>query len=134
LGDGHTSTEQNPAHAYALPGEYTIKLISRNTDNCESSYTGKVVVIQTTGLAGGINSLANLFPNPASGKIMILLADSFARSTADIQITSLWGQVVYQGSMQGKQTTLDLSGYAKGQYLVRIKSGDKTVIKKLVLL
>jgi PKD repeat protein len=43
FGDGNTSTESNPIHAYSLPGQYTVKLTVTNSfgsdDKSKSDYT-----------------------------------------------------------------------------------------------
>lgn len=133
FGDAQTSTEQNPAHSYDLPGEYLIKLVSDNNAGCQSTYAEKITVIQTTGLEEVTNSFANIFPNPSSGKVKILLAEEFAQPTSEILITNLVGQHVYRSSIQGTQAIIDLSGYVKGHYVIRITSGGKTINKKLIL-
>ena len=43
FGDGQTSTEQNPVHVYAEPGNYLVNL-SINTATCQSSYTSLIFV------------------------------------------------------------------------------------------
>jgi PKD repeat protein/subtilisin family serine protease len=133
FGDGETSIEQNPAHMYALPGEYTITLVSQNNDGCQSTYSQKIMVIQTTGLEEDINKLANLFPNPASGKIKIMLAEAFTGSPAEVVLTNVLGQRIYHKSMHGTHVVIDLTGYARGQYVVQIKADGKVITKKLLL-
>lgn len=44
FGDGYTSTETNPVHAYSNPGTYSIELLVRNGFSCESRYNGTVTI------------------------------------------------------------------------------------------
>lgn len=45
FGDGQTSTEQNPTHTYAAPGDYKVTLTVYGVDGLSSS-TEKVVVVE----------------------------------------------------------------------------------------
>jgi PKD repeat protein len=134
FGDGQTSSEQNPTHAYALPGEYTITLVSKNNAGCESTSTLNVLVVQTTGLEGDISKYIQISPNPSEGKFIISLAESLSNVEWDIQITNLLGQKVYKYSTNSQQATVDLSTYNRGQYIIRIKSGNQVITRKLILL
>lgn len=44
FGDGNTSTQQNPAHTYGLPGMYTVTLTVRN-DTCEHTFQRVVQIV-----------------------------------------------------------------------------------------
>ncbi|MDO1450594.1 S8 family serine peptidase [Rhodocytophaga aerolata] len=133
FGDGEISTEKNPAHLYALPGEYTITLVSRNNEGCQSIYAQKIIVTQTTGLEKDINRLANLFPNPALGKITLLVSDAFTKSTSEVILINVLGQQVYQTRMHGSQVIIDVAGFARGPYVVQIKADGRVITKKLLL-
>ena len=46
FGDGSTSTEQNPSHAYSIPGTYNVCLtITAHNPNCSETYCHHVVVV-----------------------------------------------------------------------------------------
>ncbi|OFY17016.1 MAG: hypothetical protein A2X11_01430 [Bacteroidetes bacterium GWE2_42_24] len=49
FGDGTTSTEQNPVHVYAQPGEYIVTLVIATAGGCSSSSTQLVNVSQPSG-------------------------------------------------------------------------------------
>jgi PKD repeat protein len=134
FGDGQTSSEQNPIHVYTLPGEYTINLVSKNDAGCESTSTQKVLVIQTTGLEGDISKYIHISPNPSEGKFIISLAESLSKVEWEIQVTNLLGQKIYKFSTNSQQATVDLSTYNRGQYIIRIKSGNQIITRKLILL
>ena len=48
LGDGTTSTEQNPAHTYDLPGSYLVTLTVEDEDALESTYSTTIEIKPTT--------------------------------------------------------------------------------------
>ncbi|MDP9353014.1 MAG: PKD domain-containing protein, partial [Chloroflexota bacterium] len=45
LGDGTTSTEQNPAHIYAVTGKYTVRLTVTDNDGASSSVTQDLTIV-----------------------------------------------------------------------------------------
>lgn len=44
FGDGNTSTQQNPQHTYATPGNYTVTLSATGTGNCTATSTNTLTV------------------------------------------------------------------------------------------
>lgn len=52
FGDGNSSTQTSPTHAYAAPGTYTVTLVAYNSDACMSSDTATLDV-QVLGLPEG---------------------------------------------------------------------------------
>lgn len=47
LGDGTTSTEQNPQHTYAADGSYTVQLIACNSLGCDTLTLTEYVTVET---------------------------------------------------------------------------------------
>ena len=45
FGDGDTSSEQNPTHVYATPGNYQVKLVATNCHSTDTSAATNVVVM-----------------------------------------------------------------------------------------
>jgi PKD repeat protein len=133
FGDGSTSTEQHPTHLYALPGEYTVTLTSKNSSGCESTSSQKVVAIQTTGFEDDIHKLITIFPNPTSGRFTIGFVKGYIPAMYDIRITNVLGQILYQSSAHGSETVIDISSFTKGQYLISIQTGNQVAIKKLIV-
>jgi Secretion system C-terminal sorting domain len=70
------------------------------------------------------------YPNPTT-QLLTVKADNYAGQAA-VAVMNTQGQLVqYQTFMNEK--TLDLSALPKGQYLVQVKMGEKSVLKKVVL-
>lgn len=52
FGDGNTSTVQNPAHAYAAAGDYTITLLATNTQGCsDTTVMADLITVEAAPLA-----------------------------------------------------------------------------------
>ncbi len=85
--------------------------------------------------AGGDEQL-NVYPNPASGEVIIQLR-SAGDGTAEITAVSLQGQVVFRQIISERtrelRETINLSDLPKGIYVLEVKSNGKTFRKKLVM-
>ncbi|MFC2390354.1 MAG: fibronectin type III domain-containing protein [Bacteroidota bacterium] len=74
-----------------------------------------------------------VYPNPADDFVTIALDGS--TDGADVQISDMLGRVVsrYRIAAGESGISLDVSSFAAGNYLVRIVSGDRVVIEKLII-
>lgn len=124
FGDGNTSTEVDPSHTYETPGLFAVKLTARG---CKSeSVSSKFVNIIISDLSEE-TKLHIVFPNPANDKL-IIQTDIFN----SLEIFNHFGNKIYQSeTMQGK-TTLDISDYAKGIYIIKLY-GETNHTQKFVI-
>lgn len=81
-----------------------------------------------TGIADVDNSNVTLFPNPASTMVTI----SGIESESTITVVDLNGREVYKHIATGNHT-IDVTGYAKGAYFVRIANEKALAIRKLIV-
>lgn len=72
-------------------------------------------------------------PNPAIGSVEVYAFGTPAKQSFPVQLLSTTGTIIGQFDWDGKSLLLDLSQYPRGVYLVKIRTTDKTEIKKLVL-
>ena len=80
------------------------------------------------GIADVENSNVTLYPNPASS--MVTIGGLEGEST--VTVVDLNGREVYQATATGS-VTIDVSGYAKGAYFVRVTGESTTAIRKLIV-
>jgi type IX secretion system substrate protein len=75
-----------------------------------------------------------MYPNPARGKVSIRFNEDVNGETT-ISVFDLQGKsvLVNAGMMQDAETSLDISKLQTGMYFVKIDSGNKTAVKKLVV-
>ncbi len=71
----------------------------------------------------------NVFPNPSTGIFTIAAADF---EGGLMEVYDMTGRKVYSAVAESK-TTLDLTGYSKGVYLLNVISNDKVISKRIVL-
>jgi Zn-dependent metalloprotease len=98
FGDNLTSTFQNPPHAYALPGTYTVTLIATN---CVSSDTTTSIITIAPNSVQDLsqNGSVSLFPNPfnnfstlvinnavSADKYVIVIRDMLGRETQKLEV------------------------------------------------
>ncbi len=76
------------------------------------------------------NNMVGIYPNPNTGLFTVKLKNI---QKASVKIYTTTGKLVYSKPMNTATMTVDMSGYAKGVYFVRVLSGDNTYVKKLIL-
>ena len=83
-----------------------------------------------------------VFPNPFTSETTITFNEAGSTTQHNIKVMNTLGECIQQLTTSNKQLILDMSGYAKGVYFVRIESSfslplsdgeTKPVYKKLVL-
>ena len=96
---------------------------TNNTNNC--------VVTDLKGNAVDVESSFELFPNPTTGNFSIRNLN-----TADYQLTltNMQGTEIKTYTVDANLKEINLSGVPSGSYFVKIKFGDRVVVKPLVKL
>lgn len=99
FGDGNLSSAQNPVHAYANTGTYTIHLVAETAMGCQDSITDTIQVYQPPVAAfipapdTGCGALTVSFNNTSTGALVSYLWDFGNGQTSTLQNP---GPVVYQ--------------------------------------
>lgn len=128
--------EVNPTHAYTDPGFYTITQTAINY-NCTTNVSQTIVVLQ---FGIGFDELLSdenvqIYPNPNTGAFNVIVSMDSPESIL-LEINSVVGQTVY--SERADNTTylerqFNFADLAKGLYYVSIQTGEKKVIKKILI-
>ena len=69
-----------------------------------------------------------LYPNPIKN-ILYIKANDYINS---VLISNVLGQVLYNSNVDALEASIDMSGYAKGTYFVKISVAKNTIIKKII--
>ena len=79
------------------------------------------------------NDEIQIFPNPATGLVNIIIPD--AVSGAEVSIYSPQGTLVYKSftGAANEAVTADLSTFGKGVYFIRVMNGHRNEVKKVIL-
>ncbi len=76
-------------------------------------------------------SVLKIYPNPT---YTLLTIETEQPDQYSIEITSLNGQQIFTGEMQGTSHQIDLSSFSKGAYFITIRSKDFVTTRKVIKL
>ncbi len=104
--------------------------------NASKSNTGAIIVLGLPTLDAEINSF-EVFPNPTTGKFNLSISLANEKQNVEIQVLNPIGQVLSQSNfneVSGKlKKQIDLSGYSKGVYLVKVITANGSMYRKVVI-
>jgi hypothetical protein len=118
------SGETNQSFTATMSGNYAVIVMENScsdTSNCE--------FILVEGIADFSTSQINIYPNPFTDQFIIT---SSGVENANINVTTLLGQLVYSSEFTGKQMLIDLSEQPKGIYLIKVETKTGVSIKKII--
>lgn len=126
LGDGNTSTAQNPSHTYSTDGNYTVCLTVTSASGCQDS------VCQTITIAGSDvtelgSSAISFFPNPTSDELNIQTTE-----TVNVMIYNVIGVQVFNQRI-GANSTVSLSHLESGSYFIQFEMNGESFTEKLII-
>jgi PKD repeat protein len=122
FGDSNSDTVENPQHTYNNDGNYLVKL---ETKYCNATDTSSNIVQI---LWNGVNydnstGFAKIYPNPASSKVFIEVADLL-----EIWIYNSNGELIHKQF----ENTINLNDFSKGTFILKIKTKTETIFKSLI--
>ncbi|HRG89565.1 MAG TPA: T9SS type A sorting domain-containing protein, partial [Chitinophagales bacterium] len=108
--------------------------LRRDADIIQSFYSSTVVPCRAaigTGITKADDRLlqVSVYPNPASSQLEIETPGAIAR----LQLSNMLGQVVLALPGTSSKQVIDVSGLAKGIYLLNVKAGSKEAVQKVVI-
>lgn len=115
-------TEENEAHSHqheATPYTFAGQFLRQAAQSEQHSQVSNGVAFQ-------------LFPNPAKDRLNIAFEPGF-NETAQVEIVSVTGQVVYSAAINESNAAISLEGIGVGYYLCRVTTASGESIQKLVV-
>jgi len=136
FGDGNLSIEQSPKHTYANPGTYQVTLLAQNVASMDTK-TDSITVDYGVGMyENDLLEKVNIYPNPNDGNFT-LIVDGNNETELYIEITNTSGQIVFNEKLNKLdrkfKRQLNVSGYSKGIYTVKVKGNDMNIVKTFVV-
>ncbi len=141
MGDGSTYTTRNVEHNYLNPGSFDITLKIRDSLNCVTGKSRKILVLQeVSGSSEEVLSLNDgiqfeVFPNPAGNYVTISLKQLQTESVA-MNISDINGRILKSYKLNAGATELQIPVYdlPKGMYLVSLRSQkSQSTTQKLIV-
>ena len=116
-GTNYNDTEMaiNAQHCYAVASVFEKGVSDKSSEVCANYYAG----------VGENDSKVSIFPNPASDKVTIQCAGMTL-----IEVYSAEGKLVQR--IQAEDDTYQLVGLESGVYMLRIRKGDETLVRRVV--
>jgi hypothetical protein len=119
---------------FQADGVYNVTMRARSTTApfCECTKTKQVVMnrlatkdLEETGLA--------LFPNPNNGQFNLMVKETFGKEL-NIEITGVSGNLVKRiNTLNNGVIAINSGDVANGVYMVRVISGDRTAVRRIVV-
>ena len=103
---------------------------SQTVTSCESP-TRLAVTMTLGGCLGTEEFIANvikLYPNP----VVDIVTISSTEMMTNLEVVNILGQIVFSKSVNENETTIDMSRYSSGSYIVRVLVDDKVKIFKVI--
>ncbi|MDD2634079.1 MAG: glycosyl hydrolase family 18 protein, partial [Bacteroidales bacterium] len=132
FGDGETSSLTEPWHTYTSTGLFTVRLEAFSY-GCGSNYktlTDYINVIDPTNIEDIQGTSFSLYPNPASDIIFVRLKQGEINL---IKIYDASGQIIYQKALQTNYTSIDISGFVSGVYVIEISTKEKVLTGTIII-
>ena len=131
FGDAGNSSSllTNATFTYNKSGNYTVKLIAKNKNNCTDTSSKKIVITNTSVETLLTNSHVKVYPNPAKDFITIEIAESTNEGL--LTLIDLTGKQVYK-ALLNKQQIVPINDLNNGMYLVKIAVKDQIYYTKFL--
>jgi hypothetical protein len=131
FGDANNSSSllKNTSFIYNKSGNYTVKLIAKNLNNCTDTSTKQIVITNTAVETLLANSMVKVYPNPAKDFITIEITES--NNDGMITLFDLTGKQIYK-ALLNKHQIVPINDLNNGMYLVKIEVKNKIYYTKFL--
>jgi len=136
FGDGNTSTEQNPQHAYLAEGTYLVCLEVSNAYGRDTFCQEIMIVIDDITEANHEGIKAHLYPNPATTAATLSLTTpaSFDQGPITFHLLDAHGREMSHARIDLSNghafESLDLSALPAGMYICILKKDERVLWRK----
>lgn len=118
-----------------MTGVVTIKFANESADPAKAVIVKRIKWTDFKGFPTGVSEMNNfkaeVYPNPTNGKLYINFGQEL--SNARLIIYNVNGTVVENKILSGSRITYDLSKNRTGIYFVKVISGEKSFVNKVIL-
>jgi PKD repeat protein len=117
-------------HTYDAPGIYQVCLqISNFAGNCSDQYC-TIVDLSSSAVSDPAALQCSVTPNPSNGQFTIKTP---AAQQEKVSVLDVFGHLVWQQSLSGTASTIDLGNMPSGVYFLRLATDNGNTVRKLVL-
>jgi len=114
--------------AYALLGGDSLPSLIAGANQAQIKYDGLITTSNNTDLL--LDHSIAIYPNPSSAVFHITQSTNQFKT---VEVYSINGSLIQKHNLVSNAETIDLSGYAKGMYVLKLIGNEKSLFKKIVL-
>ena len=120
----NVSFNQTVAQVTVLtPGTATLSVYALN--ECGQSLPVSIQITYGTGINDAELSVIQVYPNPTNGMINVQLTSNNEQLfSGEIQLLDMYGKLLNRWEMNGNDMQLDLSSYAAGVYMLKLRNAQ----------
>jgi hypothetical protein len=129
-----TNTTADVDFAGGTPGNYEFTVIARYNDNGTGTTSARacftVLGVPTTkrGATSGMDNAAiAIYPNPTDNILYVQAPENSFLMLVDIN-----GKTLTQLTTESVETSIDMSSYAQGVYMLQIQTGEAVKTRRIV--
>jgi hypothetical protein len=74
----------------------------------------------------------NVYPNPATSMVTITLAGSYKDGNKIVDLLDISGKTVLSEKFSGTMHTLNMGALPQGMYMLKVRSNNKLIVKKVI--
>ena len=129
FGDGNTSSDANPTHAYSEAGTYTVCL--RLTTDCGEKELCNTLSVNNANIEENYWDYITVYPNPTSSLVYFEISHP---DLAKIKIMDIVGKEVHSVIINDNLNIIDMSSFSNGSYFFKIQdSNGRTLVSDKLL-
>jgi hypothetical protein len=110
----------------------TYVVTGTDANGCTNTATYVQQVAPCTGLEKNEEAEFFLYPNPANSILNVVCEDSRV-FLSEIQIIGIDGKIIRSDIIMSRETTIDLSEFCKGMYLIQVKKDGKLLYSEKII-
>ncbi len=127
FGNGEVSNSTGPVVTYSGPGSYAVNLEATSGEGCSATYSETIEIV--VGLEELENFNWSVYPNPAKESFVIEMGD-----ITEVRVVDSFGKLVFENeNAMGNRMVIETHNWSSGVYYLMIKSGQASVIEKIVI-
>jgi subtilisin family serine protease len=115
--------------AYALLGGDSLQSLIVGANQAQIKYDGLITTSNNIGLM--LDYSIAIYPNPSTAVFHITQSTNQFKT---VEVYSINGSLIRKHALTSLTETVDLSGYSKGMYVLKLIGDQKSLFKKIVLI
>ncbi|WP_337040290.1 T9SS type A sorting domain-containing protein [Emticicia sp. 17c] len=136
MSDGNVyNAGANPFKVGVKPSKtttYSLREVKNICGTGMASGTARITIMEPLAKEENLNQAVSVYPNPASQQLTLELLTPQIY-TPVVSVTDMTGKVLQENALMSTQQTIDLSHYSAGNYILRIRLGDKYINRKITI-